>query len=295
MKYDDAEQQFRALGDYYLVARCLIRRGTVGKLNHQDLQAAERELRKLGNPPLLGFVATKLRPEEHRIELATRLNDPKQEATFAQTLTDYTWLLDRETATFAGDEMTEWIDAVQTGRGEPAERWTESHKPAWLIAALLHAQPGESATARLMEAARGVPESSPAFATARYHRVRLQLANQEFAAARIELDGLLARKSFSVSTVNAFKKQRMQVVQNLGEWVAFAPRQPVASFIFGESDAGQENLPPILFDDDGAAQANRGIPVSLTVRRNPSNSADAVDDALCGHRHPYARRATRRH
>lgn len=266
MKYDLAEQQFRALGDSYLVARCLIRRGTVGPLNRQDLQSAEKELRKLGNPPLLGFVASKLRPEEHRIELAKRLNDPKQEATFAQALTDYTWLLDRETASYSGDEMTEWIDAVQTGRGEPSARWKKTGKAAWLVAALIHAQPGEAANAELMEAARAVPATSPAFATARYHRIRLLLAAQDHAAVRKEIDAILQAKILSISSTNAFKNQRMQVAADFNEWMALAPREPVGSFTFGESDAGDDALPAILFDDDGAAQANRGLPLSLLQR-----------------------------
>lgn len=266
MKYDAAEQQFRALGDSYLVARCLIRRGTMGPLNRQDLQAAEKELRKLGEPPLLGFIASKLRPEERRIELAKRLNDPKQEATFSQSLTDYTWLLDRENATYTGDEMTEWIDAMQSGRGEPADRWKKSGKPAWLLAAIIHAQPGEAANAELLDAAREVSEKSPAFATARHHRVRLLLATSQDAAARKELDEILKFDSLPVSAVNAFKKQRMQVAGSFDEWIALAPRQPVASFIFGESDAEDANLSPNLFDDDGAAQANRGLPLSLLQR-----------------------------
>lgn len=266
MKYDLAEQQFRALGDSYLVARCLIRRGTMGALNRQDLQTAEKELRKLGNPPLLGFVASKLRPEEHRIELAKRLNDPKQEAAFARSLTDYTWLLDRETASYSGDEMTEWINSVQGGGGEPEARWKKTGKAAWLVAALLHAQPGEAANAELMEAARAVPATSPAFATARYHRVRLLLAAQEHATARKELDAVLQVKTLSVSSLNAFKKQRMEVAADFNEWMALAPRAPVASMIFGESDAEDSNLPAILFDGDGAAQANRGLPLSLLQR-----------------------------
>jgi len=265
MKYDIAELQFRGLGDSYLVARCLIRRGTIGPLNRQDLQNAERELRKLGDPPLLGFIASKLRPEEHRIELAKRLNDPKQEAAFAQSLTDYTWLLDRETASFSGDEMTEWIDAVQSGRGEPVERWKRTHKPVWLLAALLHAQPGAQQNAELLEAARSVPASSPAYATARYHRVRLLLASADRVRARKELDEIL-KQTLPVSAVNAFKAQRMQVAENVAEWVAFAPRQPVAWYYYGEYEAGQEDLPAVLFDSDAALQANRGLPLSLLQR-----------------------------
>jgi len=265
MKYDAAEQQFRALGDSYLVARCLIRRGTVGPLNHQDLRNAERELLKMGDSPLLGFIASKLRPEEHRIELANRLNDPKQEAAFAQSLTDYTWLLDRETASYTGDEMTEWIDAVQSGRGEPAQRWKLSRKAAWLVAALLHTQPGAAENAELLEAARAVPKEAPAFATVRYHRVRL-LLGADTATARRELDEILAVEDLPVSTRNAFKAQRLTVARSFDEWALAAPREPVGSFIFGESDAEAANLPAALFDSDGAAQANRGLPLSLLQR-----------------------------
>jgi hypothetical protein len=90
MRYDVAEREFREIGEPYLAARCLIRRATVGALDRAALERAEQELRKLGDSPLLGFVRAKLRPEEHRREMAKRLNDPKLEATFAQSSADYT-------------------------------------------------------------------------------------------------------------------------------------------------------------------------------------------------------------
>lgn len=263
MRYEMAEREFREIGEPYLAARCLIRQGTVGALDRAALEQAERELRKVGDSPLLGFVRAKLRPEEHRREMAKRLNDPKLEATFAQSLTDYTWMLDRENATFTGDEMTEWIAAVQAGSGEPARRWRASKKVSWLVAALMHAQPTDEGLAELLEAARAVGPASPAYASARYHRVRLLLAAKDEATARKELDETLARKELPLSAVNAFKAQRLETAQGYAEWVAFAPRVPVATEFEGEAMGEAAEKPEPLFDSDAAVQANRGLPLSL--------------------------------
>ncbi|MCC6291413.1 MAG: hypothetical protein IT164_02090 [Bryobacterales bacterium] len=266
MKYEVAEREFRALGEPYLAVRCLIRRGTIGPQDNAVLRRAETELRKLGGQPLLGFLASRLRPAEYRAELAGRLNDPKQEEIFARSLTDYTWLLDRENATFTGDEMTEWIAAVQSGEGDAAARWRQSRKPAWLVAALMHAKPGGAANAELLEAARGVPSGSPAYATTRFHRVRLLLADKDTATARQELDAALALSGLPLSAQNAFRKQRLTVARDYGDWIAFAPRTPLASTWEMESAAEPIEKPVPLFDGDAAAAANRGLPLSVLRR-----------------------------
>ena len=266
MKYEVAEREFRALGEPYLTARCLIRQGTIGLLDRGALSRAEEELRKLGNPPLLGFVASRLRPSEYRAELSGRLNDPKREDSFARSLTDYTWLLDRENATFTGDEMTEWIAAAQTGEGDAAARWKQNRKPAWLVAALMHAKPGGAANAGLLEAARALPATSPAYATTRYHRVRLLLADKDAATARAELDAALAERDLPLSARNAFLRQRLSVARGYADWIAFAPRTPVASTWEMEFMAEPLEKPVPLFDGDAALDANRGLPLSVLSR-----------------------------
>lgn len=102
----------------YLIARCWVRKATVGattpEAEREALQQAELQLKKVLHDPrlspshaaaqrLLGFLLVRLRPRERVLELARHLMRRNGSADFQNELNDYLILLDK----FLGGEVTE--------------------------------------------------------------------------------------------------------------------------------------------------------------------------------------------
>jgi len=112
-----------------------------------------------------------------------------------QDLQDFQWLMDQligDTVDYqygsvrlrdqaiANDDLTDWVLAVQ-GQGDGATqrsiaRWRASRSPLWLVAAMWNADAPGPATAELIDAARAIDPSSPAYPTISFLRVRLLAA-----------------------------------------------------------------------------------------------------------------------
>jgi tetratricopeptide (TPR) repeat protein len=119
-RFDDAQEAFESIARDptspwsgiapYLVARCLVRKATLGsgpgEVNLSDLRQAEEQLERIlsdkrleSSQPaaqrLLGFVDARLRPLERARQLATSLLQQTPRDTLRQDLCDYTVLLDK--------------------------------------------------------------------------------------------------------------------------------------------------------------------------------------------------------
>jgi hypothetical protein len=128
----------------------------------------------------------------------------------------------------------------------------------------------------LQAAAAKLPPASPAFATASYQSVRLDIAAGRAGAARTTLDNLLSkhRSRFNLSSLSLLQRQRLIVSTNLDEFVTYAQRLP-AGFSWDEDgrelpadDAEvEEELKGVrskpFFDEDAAEVLDRRMPVAL--------------------------------
>ena len=114
-------------------------------------------------------------------------------------------------------------------------RWGETHDPAWLLAGLSLALPGDAETAGLIAAGQALGEGDPAWLTVQLHLVRLALvadtgsAGEALARNRVRarLDALIARPDLRVADRNLFRAQRLQLARDLPELVTLALRERI--------------------------------------------------------------------
>jgi hypothetical protein len=285
----------------YLAARSLVRKAILGPADKkaEALSQAEEALQKILSDRSLGavhpaagrllnLVRLRLHPEAKLHELAQALLK-KNDETLKQDLWDYTVLLDQFLggedhkteipASLRKDDLTDWIVTVQAAGEAPlthaVERWRATSSLPWLIAALTKVHSGHPQVATLVAAAEKVEASSPAFASASFHQVRLALESGKSDQARAKLDEILSqhKASLPASSLNLFQSMRMRLSSNLAEFLTYAQRRP-AGFSWNDGD---QQLPVDFSDDpdhkslvgqnffdlDAARTLNEKLPLSL--------------------------------
>jgi hypothetical protein len=243
-------------------------------LRDNTRRSIHRAVRKL-----LGYIAYHVDPERRTHELARVLAGPRADPDFEQDIIDYTFGLDRwmgdygdqyvpddtdekretrksgweqkhyrELSKFAmSEELTDWIftfkQSGEAGRTHAINRWRQHHTLPWLVAAIAKVDAGDKVAPELVHAAEQAPSDSPAYATLAYHRVRLLLQTGEQEKARALLAQLLPEleKKISTSSFNLFLGQRMKVITNFEDFLAYASRPSVGDDS-GEGDVGDDWL-----------------------------------------------------
>jgi hypothetical protein len=289
----------------YLIARTFLRKASLGPEDQRSssLTESEMQLNKiLGDAELkqshenarrlLGLVRLRLHPKDVAHELAISLSNKKANPNLKQELWDYTVLLDQfigdepasafpaNAAQLGGDDLTEWLVTLQSEKPEAGshaiDRWQATSSVPWLIAALTKVEAKNVRADLLKRAAAAIPSQSPAFPSAVFHIVRLNIAAGRFNEARTMLDGLLLkdRAHLNASAVNSLRHQRMLVANNLDEFLTYAQSVPAAMSwnddgreIPAEADEVSEELKSVqgkpLFDADAAKILNEKIPMSI--------------------------------
>ncbi|AIT05464.1 hypothetical protein MC45_02550 [Sphingomonas taxi] len=245
---DEAARRFAAIaGDVaspwrpsglYLSARALLR-AAIDAPAPARLAAAHAALDRLAAAPAGTFGRGELmrmrqilafheHPDRLLLRLDRDLNAPAPLPEVAVAVRDYLTLADRHPAK---PEAADWIRTIQAKDRVAAsthaqERWNAGHRTAWLIAALLLADPADAGAAALAEAAGRVPATDPAWLTARYHRLRLLTPRADAAQIRAEADAVLARDDLIRSDRNVFKAVRTQTAASLADFAAHALRAP---------------------------------------------------------------------
>jgi hypothetical protein len=293
-KLNEAETRFRQIAadrssswsdtSDYLIARVQIRRGTLQndlsalKLAEAQLQSilADNSRKAMHGPAraLLPFVRARLDPAARLTQLGQLLIKPDSE--LSRDLTDYRFLFDKlESAQLPKDkdELTDWLSTFHKKDAEhAAAEWRTKRSPAWLLAALAPLQPGNNAALDVIKAADQVRPDNPAYLTAAFHSIRLQLDSNPD-PARTRLDGILKDAKLDLSDRNSFYAERMKVAANFEEFLKFAQRVPAGA----SWDEGAE-VPPdtdpnnplkdfkngrTTLDADGAYVLNQRVPLKL--------------------------------
>jgi hypothetical protein len=260
---------------------------------------------------LLGLVKYRLIPDDRRQELADLLANSAENQNIYNDLTDYDWLLgfvysqaeskgtaiDAQEAEKAGKQydfnyflklrdvsadvrtrdLTDWILTYQAEDGfqHAFDKWKETGKIEWFVPAITKADAKQAQTAEILSAADKIPANSPAFATVRYHQIRLLLENGKRAEAKQKLDEVINNnlKSLPLSSQNRFLAQRMTLAENLDDFLKYAQRKPV---IFDWDENGREEGTSlkdneylkdwenrVMFDTDSVAFFNEKMPLSV--------------------------------
>lgn len=297
----------------YMVARTLIRKASLGaaEQKQESLRAAEAQLVKIladkrfahmhaTATRLANLVRLRLHPQERLHELARVLTNKKQNDNLKQDLWDYTTLLDqnldtgeKKTAgTTKDDDLTDWIASLQSDHSatfdHSFERWQATRSVPWLVAAVSQASAKDPRAGELTSAAIKVQPSTPAFASAQFHAVRLMMESGKNDEARSLLDQLLKdnRTQFDESSLNLLTSKRMLLARTLDEFLTYAPRVPAAlswNDDGREIPADDESVSTEMkdtkgqprFDIDAGRVLNRQIPLALLAAAARNNSLPA--------------------
>ncbi len=283
----------------YLAARSFLRKGSLADKEEEgkpDLAEAEKRLRAIANDKsltrshhaagrLLNLTRLRLRPEDKLHELSQEIVKRGTAEDFRQTVWDYTALLDKYIGeevkadavpqAIRGDDLTDWILTFQDGSAASAshamDRWQATQKLPWLVAAIASATAKDSRVNTLLEAAGKVDPNSSAFASLAYHSVRLLIETNRTEEARSALDRILTRdrKNLTPSALNLFLGQRMNLSQNLDEFLQTAQRVPTGISdnndgreIPDEPDKDAPSELKVFFDWDAANVFNGLMPVA---------------------------------
>ena len=138
------------------------------------------------------------------------------------------------------DELSDWIFTFQSkdpqAYAHAFNKWRDTQSPAWFVAALAKADKTSKSIPRLLAHAEQIDRSTPMFATVAYNRVRLLIDVGKQSEARKLLDEVIQHgwDNLPVSAQNEFLEQRLDVAENLQEFLKFAPRKPVAFYVYGQ-------------------------------------------------------------
>ena len=297
----------------YLIARTLVRKASIGSPEQKDesLRAAESQLAKIladknmaqlqpAATRLANLVRLRLHPLERTRELGRKLLVDKQNDNLKQDLWDYTVLLDSVLDVDAAkplpsagiDELTDWITTLQLADAgsidHALERWQTTHTDPWLIAALTKVDAKHPKANDLVAQALNVKPAAAAFASARFHAVRLLMESGKNDEARPLLDQLLKTNEtrFDASSLNLLRSKRMLLATTLADFLTYAPRVPAA---LSWNDDGREvpaddesvshemkalqNRPQ--FDYDAGKALNEQIPVTILKEAAKSTTLPA--------------------
>jgi hypothetical protein len=263
----------------YLIARTLVREGTV-TAKAQALEDAQRKLQLILKDPklnkshaaaqgLLNFVRGRLYPKERMAELGAELLRPHLEAKIDRTLTDYEFLWDKATEQSQEkgdvprqDELTDWIATFQGADGPHAiERWRKQHTTPWLIASLVAIARDNAAAPELISEARKIRQDSPAYATAVYYGIKLQMERGENDAARSWVDEAAVAKQ-PAAAHNMFLAERMKLARDWAEFLRYSPRRPVAQSVDLFDEPLEKGQAAAQLDSDAAGALNGAVPLA---------------------------------
>lgn len=260
---------------------------------------------------LLDLVKFRLDANGRQKELAEILSKSSENANIYNDLTDYVWLLDKpqneansigierdqkeaEAANRKYDyeyklklrdlpqavretDLTDWLYTFQAvdGFAHAFDKWKQTNSLQWFVNAISHAEANAAQTAELLNEAAKIQKNSNAYATVRFHQIRILLETDKRNEAKKTLDEVLANnfETYPISAQNRFLAQRMILSENLAEFLKYAQRN-AATFIYSD-DANEEGddlksntqLQPWtkrkMFDADATAFLNEKMPLSV--------------------------------
>ena len=296
----DAASPWKPLAPY-LSARTLVRQASLGAAEQKTtlLTQAESKLKTILDDKqqassyhsatrLLDLVKFRLHPSERLHELANSLSHKNQNSHIKQDLWDYTMLLDgvlseaakEPDADLRSDDLTDWISTLQVTSNESLDhaisRWQTTHSPTWQVAVLSKIDGKHARAQEIVAEALKVKSGSAAFASSRFHAVRLMVEAGKTDDARSLLDQLLKnnRSDFDASSLNLLISQRMMLATSLADFLNHAPRAPAALSWNDDgreipaepgdvSDSEKTQIGKALFDEETANVFNKQMPLSV--------------------------------
>ncbi len=303
----EAERRFRAIAadqgspwqrmGNYMVARTLLREMSLQK-NAAAAGLAKQEFARVAGNPSTGSLAESARGLIEHLDavehpgvvmesLSKRLLLARPSAKdLAGTLHDSAYILTADSFSQALSQASlpesfDWVQTLEKHDGAHAvEKWANGRALPWLTLSLMYANGKDKSAATLIEEAGRLTPDSPAFGTATYNAIRLQIEQGEREGPRQKLDALLATSEKQPdSLVDGWRAERMRLARDFDDFLQWAPRKPVPAEEFpgNFADASFPVLAP-----DGAEVLNYRVPLSKLIvathsaRLPPWSAADVA-------------------
>ena len=148
-------------------------------------------------------------------------------------------IFDSLPAFLRSEDLSDWILTTQSqdpGAYRHAfSKWKKTSSPAWLVTALVKADTSSPSLTKLMQSGARITRDDPAFASVAYHLIRLKIAMGQTDEARKLLDEIISWQSgvLPISAQNQFLEQRMNLAQDLNEFLKSAQRKPAVFYGHG--------------------------------------------------------------
>lgn len=144
------------------------------------------------------------------------------------------------------DDLTDWLFTYQIDNEEAylysLSKFKQTGTNVWLMTAIAKANKNSTELSRLIEAALKTDRGGPAYPTIAYHLARIYLEQGRNAEARTLLDEMLnSPAEMPISSRNSFMDLRVQLSENLDEFIKYSLRKPFA-FDFDGEDATIEDF-----------------------------------------------------
>jgi len=299
-RYDVAERRFRAIAAdpaspwrplaRYLVVRTITRAAQRGHETPDavGLARAAMEARVLRDDPgasavremterYEGWIDTLRGGDERAHQLGVSLATAGSGARFEESLRDYTALLATGRDVFARqpgdpDRLTTWIAVVEGSlpRAVAVELFRQTRDTAWAAAALVAA--GDAADRALDPAlarAAEVPRTDPAWATVRYHRMRVLAARGALAYAEVSRARALLTGDDGPSTHHLLRDLALAAAPDLDRLLADA-HGPAAAWQVEDGSARPiapgDSAPADDFTPASVDVLNSRLPLSVLAR-----------------------------
>jgi hypothetical protein len=231
---------------------------------------------------LLNFVDLRIDPGAAAVRLGGLISKP--DARLQLHLVDLRYALSQPSFITDGaegrrNELVDWVLTTKRELGHEdaaahaLERWRSTKSIAWMMSAMMLAQ---SPQPDLLTAAAAIPQSSSAWATVTYHRLRM---TQDNAALRLEIAKLLPEmgKREPTSTVNAYREMAQKKTVSLDGFMKLAAME-TAGYDDGIGDgitSGGEAAPGVT------RPTMAGMPVNIAgAKRFNIETATTLNEKL---------------
>jgi hypothetical protein len=131
----------------------------------------------------------------------------------------------------------------------------------WLIASLAGVARDNAAAAEAISEARKIRPDSPAYASAAYYGIKLEIERGENDAARSWADEAVAAKQ-PVAAHNMFVAERLKLAKDWSEFLRYAPRRPVAQTVEAFDEELEKGPAPAELDSDSSTAFDSEVPLT---------------------------------
>jgi len=325
-KLEDALKLFTAISEdnaspwrsiaRYMVARTMVRIGTLSKNDGYDTQALNKAIvllkqlaanrdfdsLKVSIANLIDFTEVRVSPALACQSFGKTLSSPQSAPNLYETIDDYIFALNTvfgdkfswdgsakkitvaasDASLLHSDDLTSWLWCMAAR--DPAQlvvaadNFKKHHNLAWTIAYATKLKGNEADVPEVLATLAKTPANSNAFASASYYRALLLLGSHKISEAQSVIDAALASPSIPPSAANDLALLQLPYADSLERFFALSFRSPAA--IVSGFDA--QERPDKFNDREKKSNFEKLSPVLVPLAAKAINGDFPLSDIAAG-------------